>query len=268
MGINKVQINRNGQTETIIDLTQDTVTEETLLDGVIAHGSDGEPIIGTFTPKLQDKTITENGTYQADNGYDGLGSVTVEVASGGSLEGLENGYDVMFYDDDGEGLALYSIKQGNSINPPVYSCKSWQTEDGTDIAFPYTPMGDISIFANNNTYAKDLYDYYGVDESVYPYVAISITKSSSSYYYCIKFGKSIDANYTNSVEFTEQVYGCERIYGLNVDTSNVQEVVEYIKRNITLENAMISSVDNSCTAFYTNFEPTFTPTTTFHRLDE
>lgn len=91
MGINKVQINRNGQTETIIDLTQDTVTEETLLDGVIAHGSDGEPIIGTFTPKLQNKTITENGTYQADSGYDGLGSVTVEVANGGGSSGSGGG---------------------------------------------------------------------------------------------------------------------------------------------------------------------------------
>lgn len=84
MGINKVQINRNGQTETIIDLTQDTVTEETLLDGVIAHGADGESIIGTFTPKLQNKVITENGTYSASNGYDGLGEVIVEVESGGS----------------------------------------------------------------------------------------------------------------------------------------------------------------------------------------
>ena len=36
--------------------------------------------------KLQDKTVTENGTYSADEGYDGLGEVTVEVAgSGGSL---------------------------------------------------------------------------------------------------------------------------------------------------------------------------------------
>ena len=35
--------------------------------------------IGT-DPNLQDKTITENGTYTADEGYDGLGTVTVEVA--------------------------------------------------------------------------------------------------------------------------------------------------------------------------------------------
>ena len=30
-------------------------------------------------PTLQDKTITENGTYTADEGYDGLGTVTVEL---------------------------------------------------------------------------------------------------------------------------------------------------------------------------------------------
>lgn len=35
-------------------------------------------------PVLQDKTVTENGTYTADSGFDGLGSVTVEVAGSGS----------------------------------------------------------------------------------------------------------------------------------------------------------------------------------------
>ena len=34
---------------------------------------------------LQDKTITENGTYSADEGYDGLGSVTVDVAGSGGV---------------------------------------------------------------------------------------------------------------------------------------------------------------------------------------
>lgn len=44
---------------------------------------------GDIPAVLQDKTITENGTYTADSGYDGLGSVTVEVAGGGDLEFLE-----------------------------------------------------------------------------------------------------------------------------------------------------------------------------------
>ena len=38
---------------------------------------------GTGNPTLQDKTITENGTYSADSGFDGLGSVTVEVGGSG-----------------------------------------------------------------------------------------------------------------------------------------------------------------------------------------
>lgn len=33
-------------------------------------------------PNLQDKTITQNGSYTADDGYTGLGSVTVDVAGG------------------------------------------------------------------------------------------------------------------------------------------------------------------------------------------
>ena len=37
-------------------------------------------------PVLQSVTITENGTYNADEGYDGFGTVEVNVASGGGAE--------------------------------------------------------------------------------------------------------------------------------------------------------------------------------------
>ena len=48
-------------------------------------------------PLLQDKTITENGTYTADEGYDGLGTVEVNIARGNFetwIFTLENGTTV------------------------------------------------------------------------------------------------------------------------------------------------------------------------------
>ena len=46
-------------------------------------------------PKLQDKTVTENGTVEADEGYDGLGKVTVEV-----VEDLSNISELLGADVD------------------------------------------------------------------------------------------------------------------------------------------------------------------------
>lgn len=47
MAVNKVEINRNGGVEVLIDLTMLTVTPETLAEGVVAINAAGEIIIGT-----------------------------------------------------------------------------------------------------------------------------------------------------------------------------------------------------------------------------
>lgn len=46
MAVNRVDYGGS----TLVDLTADTVTAETLLQGRTAHGKDGERIIGTFNP--------------------------------------------------------------------------------------------------------------------------------------------------------------------------------------------------------------------------
>jgi hypothetical protein len=88
-----------------LDLTSDTVTPETLVLGVTAHDRSGEPVVGAYQPKLQKKTINENSKVFPDDGYDGLGEVTVDVPipegyimPEGVLAILENGtHDVTAY---------------------------------------------------------------------------------------------------------------------------------------------------------------------------
>lgn len=48
MAINKVEYNG----KTLIDLTNDTVTDNTLIAGTTAHAADGEQIIGAFDPTI------------------------------------------------------------------------------------------------------------------------------------------------------------------------------------------------------------------------
>ena len=68
--------------ETIIDLTHDTATEQDVVYGKTFHGRDGNVYTGSYTPKIQELTITQNGTYMVDESIDGYGPITVEVTSG------------------------------------------------------------------------------------------------------------------------------------------------------------------------------------------
>lgn len=79
---------------------------------------------------------------------DGVNALVGGFKPSGTLEGLSNGYDVMFYDENNEGLAFYSIKSGHSINPPVYDCNGWKDADDNVVEFPYTPIGDLSLYAD------------------------------------------------------------------------------------------------------------------------
>jgi hypothetical protein len=77
---------------------EDTIAEKLLTiaeneQNVFNAGYEKGLASGGVTINNQDKTITENGVYQADEGYTGLGTVTVEVAStgGGDIDALIDG---------------------------------------------------------------------------------------------------------------------------------------------------------------------------------
>lgn len=65
-----------------IKLQDKTVTENGEYSADAGFDGLGEVTVAVEA-KLQDKTITENGEYTADSGFDGLGKVTVDVAGSG-----------------------------------------------------------------------------------------------------------------------------------------------------------------------------------------
>lgn len=96
---------------------------------------------GTYsgeTIKLQDKTIISNGTYVADSEYDGLGSVTVNVATGGaSVEtvtvnmwcaSLES--PTIYYLDDTLTLTTMQLYDGDDCYIPVIKNSIISTSSG------------------------------------------------------------------------------------------------------------------------------------------
>lgn len=97
-----------------MDVSQDTVTENTLLNTYTAHKSDGTQITGTYTPSggtYQSKTVSVTPTESAqtqtvspDSGYDALSSVTVNTSAidseyVGSDVPRNEGIAVLFSDD-------------------------------------------------------------------------------------------------------------------------------------------------------------------------
>lgn len=95
MGVNAVEYDG----KTLIDLSGDTITEDTLVEGVTAHDANGNPILGKFGIKSIEKTATQglvdtytitltNGrtfTYQIINGKSAY-----EYAKDGGYTGTED----------------------------------------------------------------------------------------------------------------------------------------------------------------------------------
>lgn len=169
------------------------------------------------------------------------------VTTGG---GLENGYDVTFYDENDEELAFFSIKEGASMNPPNYIVKAWQTEDGQAVQFPYTPTEDVILYANNDTLAKVLYDHFKVDMNEYPYLVLHYDGDNVNGYRNI----GIEVYFAKSVEYNDpyiSLRNSRRAYTSAYTTSqwnidSTEEFVIQITQRLSAGSLAAETSNNSC----------------------
>lgn len=152
----------NGTTQ--IDLTQDTVTAETLYQSYTAHGADGQQIVGTASgggsPNLQAKTninpTTSSQTITADVGYDGLSSVQINAMPSGTAgtptatKGTVSNHSVSVTPSvtNTTGYITGSTKTGTAVSVSAselvsgtYTVDSSGTKDVTNYASASVPSG-------------------------------------------------------------------------------------------------------------------------------
>lgn len=195
----------------------------------------------------------------------------VESISGG---GLENGYDVMFYDENNEAIAFTSIRQGDSMQAPIYVCDGWKTSDEQIILFPYTPTQDMVLYAFNEDLAQRIYEHYGVDIQEYPYVTMQLYKAKQSTPRCLIAFSTTETPATSDYIFGSYEYYSDSDIQDKEDVGGVMDFIigKILPTSLTQQYAINFYLENSNQEYsymYTNYERTPNQSSTIvYRLNE
>lgn len=162
------------------------IKPENIVKGINILGVEGDY---KYIPKLQDKTITKNGIYTADEGYDGLGEVNVETS----------GVDINDYY-----FSSAPITAANIIN---YIKK--------------TPQLDTSDIINMNS----MFSGCSQLEEVSQLETGNVSNMQFMFRYCRNLKKIPQLDTSKVTNMAGMFYNCENIEEIpNLDTSNVKNM--------------------------------------------
>ena len=172
--ISKVAINRDGVEDVLIDLTNDTVVEDSLIVGFVAHDASGNVIAGTnpyeknktdetvdlqanliqqiqaalegkaagpgVAPVIKMLEVTENGTYTAPKGVNGYSPVMVNVP-------IPSGYikpsGVLDVTENG----VYDVTEKATVNVNIPESGGFVVKSGTTTSRTInTGLSDVEQF--------------------------------------------------------------------------------------------------------------------------
>lgn len=192
-------------TDTLIDLTADTVTASALMQGYTAHDKSGAPIVGTATgggteagTVTQDQdgylvlddeagsggvtvealSVTANGTYTAPTGK-AYSPVTVNVSGGG---GGSMSDPIRFFDYDGTLVASYSAVPASLPSVPTHTGLTNGTWNYTlqEVTTQFNAMGTCDVGANYETVsgATEI-DIVLQEGRLHPYLSLAVNGTVS-----------------------------------------------------------------------------------------
>lgn len=120
MSVNKVVMNTENGAETLIDLTGDTVTPETLAEGVTAHDASGERILGKM-PIYKNLTLgvhTDGLLYVFSDGQPIGNGIEMPDKIGDVYGNIDSGNNIILkgYMSDGTYSVKYEMDDGEIIN--------------------------------------------------------------------------------------------------------------------------------------------------------